>query len=230
MYESLMNLPYFQGMSKDEITAILDKVKLEFVRYNDGELIAAQGVLCDCFSILVRGEIVSSCHSSDGLYTIVEELSMPFAFEPYSLFGRQPYYRCTYRAKGACDVLSIKKSYLFEEFARYDIFLMNLLNLISQRAQQKTIQVWDRKECCIAEKIIEFVLTRTEQPEGCKTVQVKMGDLASILGETRINVSRTLNGFQQKGLVELRRKEIIIPSLKKLKTFVEEVEITSNMQ
>ncbi|MBR6805039.1 MAG: winged helix-turn-helix domain-containing protein, partial [Bacteroidaceae bacterium] len=47
---------------------------------------------------------------------------------------------------------------------------------------------------------------------------------------TRINVSRTLNGFQQKGLVELRRKEIIIPSLKKLKTFVEEAEITSNMQ
>ena len=51
-----MNLPYFQGMSKDEITSILDKVKLEFLRYNDGELILKQGEPCGCFTGLVRGE------------------------------------------------------------------------------------------------------------------------------------------------------------------------------
>lgn len=216
-----MNLPYFQGMSKDEITSILDKVKLEFFRYNDGELIVKQGAPCNNFTILVRGEIISSTLSPDDRYTVVEELSMPFAFEPYSLFGLSPYYRSSYRAKGTCDILSIKKSYLFDEFARHDIFLMNILNLISQRAQQKTAQIWNRREESIAGKILDFVYTRTEQPDGCKTIQIKMEDLAAILGETRINISRTLNRFQQSGIVELRRKEIIIPSMKKLKQFVD---------
>jgi CRP-like cAMP-binding protein len=220
MYESLMNLPYFQGMSKDEITSILDKVKLEFLRYNDGELILKQGEPCGCFTVLVRGEVTSSCISSDGIYNVIEELTTPFAFEPYSLFGLSPYYRCSYYAKGVCDVLSINKSYLFEEFARYDIFLMNMLNLVSQRVQQKTAQIWNMREMGIAEKIVNFMLYRTEQLDGCKILQVKMGDLATILGETRINVSRTLNAFQQGGVVELRRKEIIIPSLRKLKQFV----------
>lgn len=220
MYESLMNLPYFQGMSKDEITSILDKVKLEFLRYNDGELILKQGEPCCCFTVLVRGEVTSSCISSDGIYNVIEELTTPFAFEPYSLFGLSPYYRCSYYAKGVCDVLSINKSYLFEEFARYDIFLMNMLNLVCQRAQQKSAQIWNMREIGIAEKIVNFMLYRTEQLDGCKILQVKMGDLATILGETRINISRTLNAFQQGGLVELRRKEIIIPSLIKLKQFV----------
>ena len=95
-----------------------------------------------------------------------------------------------------------------------------MLNLVSQRVQQKTAQIWNMREMGIAEKIVNFMLYRTEQLDGCKTLQVKMGDLATILGETRINVSRTLNAFQQGGVVELRRKEIIIPSLRKLKQFV----------
>ena len=216
-----MNLPYFQGMSKDEITSILDKVKLEFFRYEDGELVFAKGSPCEHFAILVRGEVVSSCVSPDGRYTVLEELASPMAFEPYSLFGLSPYYRCSYHAKGSCDVLMIKKSYLFKEFARYDIFLMNMLNLISQQAQQRSAQIWNRAEMDIPHKILDFIVTRTEQPDGCKTILVKMNVLASILGETRINVSRVLNGFQQQGFVELRRKEIMIPSLRKLKQHVE---------
>ena len=216
-----MNLPYFQGMSKDEITSILDKVKLEFFRYEDGELVFAKGSPCEHFAILVRGEVVSSCISPDGRYTVLEELAPPIAFEPYSLFGLSPYYRCSYHAKGSCDVLMIKKSYLFKEFARYDIFLMNMLNLISQQAQQRSAQIWNRAEMDIPHKILDFIVTRTEQPDGCKTILVKMNVLAGILGETRINVSRVLNSFQQQGLAELRRKEIVIPSLKKLKQYVE---------
>ena len=216
-----MNLPYFQGMSKDGITSILDKVKLEFFRYEDGELIHKQGSPCENFTILVRGEVVSSCVSPDGRYTMLEELAAPLAFEPYSLFGLSPYYRCSYHAQGGCDVLTIKKSYLFTEFARYDIFLMNMLNLISQQAQQKSAQIWNRVEMGIPHKILDFIATRTEQPDGCKTILVKMNVLAGILGETRINVSRVLNGFQQQGLVELRRKEIVVPSLRKLRQHVE---------
>ena len=215
MYENLMCLPYFQGMSKDEITGILDKVKLEFTRYTDGELIAMQHSPCNSLAMLIRGTLISTCTSPEKDYTLIEEITTPFAFEPYSMFGINPVHRCTYHAKGDCDILTINKQYLFSEFSKYNIFLMNLLNLLSQRAQQKNSQIWNQRPMSLSDKIIEFVAIRAEQQDGSKTLMVKMEDLAALLGETRINISRTLNLFQQKGIVELKRKEIHIPSFKK---------------
>jgi CRP-like cAMP-binding protein len=214
MYESLMCLPYFQGMSKDDITSILDKVKLEFTHYNEGELIVSQGTPCNNLMTLMRGTVVSHCTSPGGEYTLTEEHKGHFTFEPYSLFGRSPFYCRSYYAKSDCDILTIEKSYLFKEFAKYEIFLMNILNQISQRAQQKSAQIWGQRPLTLPEKIIEFLVVRVDNIEGCKILQTKMEDLAAIIGETRINVSRTLNAFREKGVIELRRKEIIIPSFK----------------
>ena len=218
-----MCLPFFQGMSKDEITSILDKVKLVFTRHADGERIAAQGSPCNSLTLLVRGTLTSKCVSPDGRYTLIEELTTPFAFEPYSLFGLSPTYRNSYYAKGECDILTIDKSYLFNEFSRYDIFMMNIMNILCQRVQQKNAQIWNARRLPMTEKIIEFIAVRTESPEGCKTLQIKMDDLADILDVTRINVSTALNKLQKSGLIELRRKEIHIPSFKLLANYREEI-------
>ena len=43
-----------------------------------------------------------------------------------------------------------------------------------------------------------------------------MEDLAGLIDETRFNVSKELNDMQEKGLVELSRKEIFIPAMEKL--------------
>lgn len=222
MYESLMCLPYFQGMSKDEITSILDKVKLIFTRHTDGDRIASQGAPCNSLTLLVRGALTSKCVSPDGRYTLIEELTTPFAFEPYSLFGLSPRYSKSYYANGECDILTIEKSYLFNEFAHHDIFMMNIMNILCQRVQQRNAQIWNARRLPITEKIIEFISMRSESQEGCKTLQIKMDDLADILDETRINVSAALNLLQKRGLIELRRKEIHIPSFKQLADYKEE--------
>ena len=54
------------------------------------------------------------------------------------------------------------------------------------------------------------------KPEGKKIFKIKMEDLASLIDETRINVSKVLNDLQEQGLVQLSRKEISIPALEKL--------------
>jgi CRP-like cAMP-binding protein len=52
--------------------------------------------------------------------------------------------------------------------------------------------------------------------EGEKRLHIKMEDLALLIDESRLNVSRELNAMQREGLVTLGRKEITIPDLKKL--------------
>ena len=85
MYESLLKLPYFQGMSKDELTAILDKVKFSFSRHNDGERIIAEGESCENFVILIQGELESERSNPDNNYRLFETVTAPFAIEPGSM-------------------------------------------------------------------------------------------------------------------------------------------------
>ena len=216
MYESLLKLPYFQGMSKDELTAILDKVKFSFSRHNDGERIISEGESCENFVILIQGELESERSTPDNNYRLFETVTAPFAIEPGSMYGIHTDYRHSYYAKGECSILTISKSYLYSEFSKHHIFGINLLNLISRRAQMQSYAIWNYTPASIKGRIVQFIGMRCNDINGTKRVQIKMERLASILCETRLNVSKALNELQDEGYIELHRKEIIVPSLKKM--------------
>lgn len=220
MYENLLCLPYFQGMSKDDITAILDKVKLEFTNYGDKETIRGQGAECDKFIMLIKGTITATATAPDGSYTVEEEHTAPYAIEPYSMFGYTTAYTRKYSSCGASTTLSVEKNYFFSEFFKQSIFTLNLLNLISRRSQRLANAVWNYTPESITGRIVAFIATRCETTSGSKRVNIKMERLAEILCETRLNVSRALNYLQGKGLVVLNRKEIYIPEFEKLLPYI----------
>lgn len=221
MYESLLRLPYFQGMSKDEITSILDKVAFDFHKLSDGETICERGERCDKFIIITNGEATSRVDAPDDTYSLTEEICAPYAIEPYSLFGQDTTFKRKYTAKGNCTILVIDKQYLFSEFTKYEIFTINLLNLISRRAQMQSYAIWNYTPKSIKGRIVQFIGMRCNSINGRKSIQIKMERLASILCETRLNVSKALNELQDASYIELHRKEIIVPSLKRL---IEEIE------
>lgn len=216
MYESLLCLPYFQGMSKDDITAILDKVKLEFTTYGDRATIATRGDECDKFIILTKGTITAEATAADGSYTITEEHNAPLAIEPHSMFGYSTTYKHSYSAKGECTVLTIDKSYFLSEFSKQSIFSLNFMNIVSRKVQQIETSIWEYTPTTIEGCIIKFVAQRCNSLQGPKRIGIKMERLAEILRETRLNVSRALNSLQGEGLVQLGRKEIMIPRLEAL--------------
>lgn len=216
MYENLLQLPYFQGMSKDEITAILDKVTIEFFSYNDGEAICRFGEECDKFIIVTKGKVLSRVTAPDNTYSLTEEIQAPLAIEPYSLFGHDTTYKRNYTAMGNCTTLVIDKKYLFSEFSKYQIFTINLLNLISRRAQMQSYAIWSYTPASIKGRIAQFIGMRCNSINGTKRVQIKMERLATLLCETRLNISKALNELQDDGYIELHRKEIIVLSLKRL--------------
>ncbi len=215
MYENLLRLPYFQGMNKDDLTSILDKVKLEFIHFTNNENIISGGSNCEKFIILMNGEIEAETISDDATYKLSETHKPPYAIEPYSLFGSNTNYIRTYKAKGECDILSINKSYFFSEFTKHNIFMINMLNLISRRAQTLNERIWKNEPSNIEQKIINFIALRSESLSGTKKLSIKMERLGTLLNETRINISRALNNMQEKGVVELSRKEILIHNFEK---------------
>lgn len=216
MYDKLLQLPLFQGICKNDFTTILEKVKLHFHKYTPNTSIVKQGTTCKQLIFILSGSVQSESADSRHSYTIEETFTGPHVIEPYSLFGMHTSYTASYKALTEVTALIIDKSYVVAQLNNYEIFRLNYLNILSNRAQTIYNKLWNAHIGNTRNKIINFLLLRCASQTGPKTLYIKMEVLAELIDDTRINVSKVLNEFQQQGLAELSRKKIIIPELKPL--------------
>ena len=216
IYDTFMLLPLFQGLGYDELIQMLEKAKLHFHKAKPGEIIVKQNEKCNKLVLLLQGSICSHISDKEQKFALEESLQAPLLIEPHSLFGTQPKYKGTYKAETDADLFYIDKTYLINEMMKYTSFQINYLNLLSARLQVSNRKIWQYKSTDITQKIYNFVFLRCEHPAGEKRLFIRMEDLASLIGETRANVSKELNLMNQKGLVLLKRKNILIPALEKL--------------
>ena len=68
MFDTLLQLPLFQGLCHEDFTSILDKVKLHFIKHKVGETIIESGSPCKQLCFLLKGE-VSIVTNSKKIYT-----------------------------------------------------------------------------------------------------------------------------------------------------------------
>ena len=66
------------------------------------------------------------------------------------------------------------------------------------------------------ERIVRFFFSRCLYPAGAKTFYILMNQIAAELNDSRLDISRTLNAMQAKGLLTLYRGRIEIPMLERL--------------
>lgn len=216
MYDTLLQLPLFQGLGKNDFTDIIEKVKLHFTNYKEGETIACQGGKNNQLLFLLKGEIMSERKDRQGRYLWYEFFKDPMVIEPYSLFGMYPILTQSYIAATYVDFVSIDKRYILEVLGKYEIFQLNYLNILSNRAQMFQNRLLNAKGNTLKERICQLLLFQAEQPNGRKILKISMEGLAEMLNETRLSVSHSLNELQDSGLILLKRKAIVIEELKKL--------------
>ena len=218
MYDTLLSLPLFQGMSQVDFNSLLQKVRLDFVRYEEGSTIISAGERCKSFAFLINGSVESSRSGMGGNLIFMEQVDAPCLIEPYSMFGRAGSYQRTYTALTPCSFLMVDKQYIYTELGKYNICRMNLLNILSGRVQQLDSHMWTMEGMDLRGRITRFIKGLSDIQTGSKKLCVKMNDLATLMDATRLNVSRELNALEAEGLISLRRKEIFIPALEKLTT------------
>lgn len=216
MYDTLLSLPLFQGMSQADFNSLLQKVRLDFVRFEEGGTIISAGDRCKSFAFLINGTVESSRDGMEGNMSFMEQIDAPFLIEPYSMFGRAGCYQRTYTAVTPCSFLMVDKQYIYTELGKYNICRMNLLNILSGRVQQLDSHIWTLQGSDLRGRIIRFIKGLSDTQTGTKKLIIKMNDLALLMDATRLNVSRELNALEAQGHISLRRKEIFIPALENL--------------
>lgn len=213
MYNTLLQLPLFQGMSRTELSEVVEKVKLHFLRIEAKKKIFSQGESCNKLVFLLSGELTSETHAPCGTFSLVETFDKPQMIEPYSLFGKRPSYKATYTAKSDVSLLTIDKQYIYGVLDKYEVFRMNLLNLLSNKAEQLHTHIWSISPQPLEGRLAHFVRSLCTTPHGPKTLRIKMDDLATLLDDTRLNISRVLNKWQQSGIIEMHRKEFVFHTI-----------------
>ena len=110
MYDVLLQLPIFQGVSRNKISELIEKMKFHFLKYPDGEKIVSIGEECNHLKFLISGEIRSELVTQNEKMRITETIQAPNVIAPEHLFGRDTYFPANLYAVGTVGVMQIEKA------------------------------------------------------------------------------------------------------------------------
>lgn len=216
IYAKLLRLPFFQGIDRDELEAMASKIRFDFQKYDEGAWIARENDRCATLTLVMTGSVEAEAISADHSYSLRELIDAPCAIEPERIFGLRQHLARGYRATTPCNVLRLQKDDVLRLCAQSLVFELNVLNTISTSAQRAGSAFWRTPPTTIPRKIATFVAHRSLRPAGPKTLSIRLTDLGSAIGESRLNVSQSLHGLEAQGLVALARQTIIIHRLEQL--------------
>ena len=212
MYEKLMELPLFQGVSRDKLSELIEKTPFHFVKYNNGQQIVPSGEVCTHIRFVISGDVRLDLSSSNRKVVISETLAGPDVIGADYLFGINTFYPFNATALTDCGILQIVKSDFVNILMSDKVFLFNILNILSRNSQKSTFGIMSLSSGSIAERLA-FIITSLTQ-RGSKDIKLtyEQKDLCSILGVQRSSLINALDKLENEGVIEYTLSEITVIS------------------
>ena len=216
LYEQILSLPMFQGLSREDLNNIVTHTRFDFTKVEPGLEIVRENEPCTHLRFLLRGTAVMHSHAEDNSYSVEEDIHAPAVFGLERLFGLRQYYAQTITALTQCSLLNITKEEIMTLSNTHLIFRINLFNRLATDTQKYSQLAWQRNPTTLMEGMMRFFTLHTSYPAGHKVFNIRMQTLADEIGQSRLNVSRLLNEWNDKGLLCISRGRIDIPHMENL--------------
>ena len=216
LYDILLALPLFLGMSRNDLHQAAGKTRFDFMKIPAGETIVCEGERCQHLFFLLAGKVTVSTDADDHAYRVEEELSAPEIFQPERVFGLSQRFTHTYTAINDCSIMRLEKQDILKLSELFEIFRINLLNLISAQTQKLSKKFQRVPPKSLEERIIRFFESHCIHPAGEKWFYIKMTRIGEELNDSRRDISKALNHLQKEGLIHLFRGRIQIPAMERL--------------
>lgn len=212
MYEKLMELPLFQGVSRDKLSELIEKTPFHFVKYNKGQQIVSANDNCTHIRFIISGDVRIDISSTNRRVAVSETLSGPDVIGADYLFGRNTFYPFNATALTECGILQIVKADFINILMSDKVFLFNMLNMLSRNSQKSTFGIMALSSGSIAERLAFIVTSLTQK--GSKDIKIvyKQKDLCSILGVQRSSLIHALDKMNIDGVIDYTMTEIKVNS------------------
>ncbi len=202
MYQQLMQLPLFQGVSTEKITALVEKLPFHFLKFRSGEQIFAAGDSCTHIKFIVSGQVKLEQAFSHLRITFCQTLASPHVLAAEYLFGKETTYPYTAIANGPCGILQLRKSDYIQMVNTDKVFLFNILNYLSSGSQRGVSSLQDIKDGTVIERLAMMVDSLALPGAFDIEFHYKQKDFCVLLGTQRTTFIASLDKLSDMDIID----------------------------
>lgn len=222
MYQQLMQLPLFQGVSTDSITQLVEKFPFHFLKYRNAEQILAAGDISTHIRFVVSGKVRLETPCAHLRVSLLQTLSTPNVLAPEYLFGRETVYPYTAVAAGPCGILQLRKSDYIKMINSDKVFLFNILNYLSSGSQRSMASALSVKDGSVTERLAQFVDMLTVPGATDIILRYKQKDLCTLMSTQRTTLVSSLDKLSDLDILDYDSNELRILDFRKLMDLIRE--------
>jgi CRP-like cAMP-binding protein len=210
MFDLLMCLPLFRGVSHERISEVVGTAKFHFLKYPEGEYIVKAGEPCTHIKFIISGSVRMTISNADGRFAVSQTLVAPDVISPDFLFGHATDYPSTAVALEPVSILQIAKNDYLKILSSDPVFMYNILNMLSMNAQKSVTGVLALTNGSVEERIAFWIISLT-QPSGKNiTLTCRQRNLYSMFGVPRQSFLAALESLKQRGIIDYNPNEVNI--------------------
>jgi len=213
------HLPLFAGLSTEELDEILRESRS--LRYPKNTAIFEQGEDAHSFFVLLHGHVRASKTTPTGEQIVVRYVAPGETFGVAMAIGLQRY-PATATAADDSVALAWPSGAWPRLVAKFPALATNTLQTIGSRLQETHTRVVEMSTQQVEQRIAHALLRLAKQ-SGRKVEHgveidfpISRQDIAQMTGTTLHTVSRTLSGWESRGLIESGRQRIVLREPHKL--------------
>ena len=217
MYDIMMDLPLFKGVSRERMSEVVGGTKMHFLKYLAGENIVQPAQACTHLKFVISGKVRSAITNS-GMqrFTVSQTLTAPDVIAPEFLFGRSTHYPCTATAIDTVGILQIDKNDYVKILNSDRVFLYNFLNLLSMNAQKGVDGILSFTTGTLDERLAYWIIALTQSSGTYITLTCRQRDLYLLFGVQRSSFIATLDSMTERGYITYCPGEIHVTDRAKL--------------
>ena len=136
MYETIMELPLFKGIGEEQLSQMLEKTSIEFLRFEDGDVIANEFARVNSVDFILSGRIRNTFRLENFPIEIDEILGVGAMVGALHLFGLDTTYGSSAIALGKVSIMRVEKSQYMKILQSDGIYILNFVNYLSAAAQK----------------------------------------------------------------------------------------------
>ena len=208
IYEILMGLPLFKGVSRYKISEVVGTTRFHFLKYLAGETVVNAGDPCSHIIFIISGKLRVTIDNSTSRFKVSHTLTAPNVLAPEFLFGKVPFYPCSAVALEPVSILQISKKDYTKILNSDEIFLFNFLNSLSSNAQKAVFGILAITTGSLEERIAFWIVSLTQPGSTDITLSCRQRDLYSLFGVQRTSFIATLDHMKEMGLIDYDNNEI----------------------
>lgn len=201
MFELLMSLPLFKGVTRDRIAQTVGDTPMNFQKYTANNRIITAGEHCREIHFVLSGSVRSTIASEDGRFAVSQTIDGPHVFAADSLFGLATDYPCTVDAITDCNILTISKPDYLKLLQADEIFTINYLNLLSMNAQKSVHGVLAIVTGSLEERIAYWACALSQPGARDVVLTCRQRDLYGVFGMQRSTFFNVLDSMTERGLI-----------------------------